>query len=110
MSPVGAMHWLPCPAGPGWLPAHLSPAVVSIHSHPQLPSKMVLITPFHAFVLAAQEHLDYDLVESSNPAFGKAIVRVNVFRNHRQVRTLGCNVKYLKLRSIGLVRTVQSET
>ncbi len=92
MSPVGAMHWLPCPAGPGWLPAHLSPAVVSIHSHPQLPSKMVLITPFHAFVLAAQEHLDYDLVESSNPAFGKAIVRVNVFRNHRQVRTLGCNV------------------
>jgi hypothetical protein len=33
-----------------------------------------------------QEHLDYDLVESSNPAFAKAIVRINVFRNHRQVR------------------------
>ena len=32
-----------------------------------------------------QEHLDYDLVESSNPAFAKAIVRINVFRNHRQV-------------------------
>jgi N-acetyltransferase 10 len=23
-------------------------------------------------------------VESTNPAFGKAVVRVNVFRNHRQ--------------------------
>ncbi|KAK2080542.1 hypothetical protein QBZ16_000395 [Prototheca wickerhamii] len=31
-----------------------------------------------------KEHLDYDLVESTNPAFGKAIVRVNVFRTHRQ--------------------------
>lgn len=32
-----------------------------------------------------KEHLDYDLVESTNPAFAKAIVRVNVFKNHRQV-------------------------
>ena len=31
-----------------------------------------------------QEHIDYDLVESTNPAFGRAVVRVNVFRNHRQ--------------------------
>ncbi|GLC38597.1 hypothetical protein PLESTB_000450900 [Pleodorina starrii] len=31
-----------------------------------------------------KEHIDYDLVESTNPQFGKAIVRVNVFRNHRQ--------------------------
>ncbi|KAG2483803.1 hypothetical protein HYH03_017326 [Edaphochlamys debaryana] len=31
-----------------------------------------------------KEHIDYDLVESTNPAFGKAVVRVNVFRNHRQ--------------------------
>ncbi|KAK3237670.1 N-acetyltransferase 10, partial [Cymbomonas tetramitiformis] len=31
-----------------------------------------------------KEHIDYDLVESTNPAFAKAIVRVNVFRNHRQ--------------------------
>ena len=35
--------------------------------------------------LGYKEHIDYDLVESTNPAFGKAIVRVNVFRNHRQV-------------------------
>ncbi|KDD73781.1 GNAT acetyltransferase 2, partial [Helicosporidium sp. ATCC 50920] len=34
--------------------------------------------------LGFQEHQDYDLVESTNPAFGKAIVRVNVFRSHRQ--------------------------
>lgn len=32
-----------------------------------------------------KEHLDYDMLESTNPAFGKAIVRVNVYRSHRQV-------------------------
>jgi N-acetyltransferase 10 len=37
-----------------------------------------------AVTLPRQEHIDYDLVESTNPAFGKAIVRVNIFRNHRQ--------------------------
>jgi len=31
-----------------------------------------------------QEHLDYDIVQSTNPEFRKAIVRVNVFRDHRQ--------------------------
>ncbi|GAQ78702.1 N-acetyltransferase 10 [Klebsormidium nitens] len=31
-----------------------------------------------------KEHIDYDLVESTNPAFNKAIVRVNIFRQHRQ--------------------------
>ena len=35
--------------------------------------------------LGYAEHIDYDLVESTNPAFQKAIVRVNVFRDHRQV-------------------------
>lgn len=35
-----------------------------------------------------KEHIDYDLVESTNPSFGKAVVRVNVFRGHRQVRGL----------------------
>jgi len=34
--------------------------------------------------LGYKEHLDYDLVESSNPEFGRAIVRVNVTRAHRQ--------------------------
>ena len=32
-----------------------------------------------------KEHIDYDLKESTNPAFGKAIVRVNIYRQHRQV-------------------------
>eukprot|EP00898_Chlorokybus_atmophyticus_P002421 jgi/Chlat1/317/Chrsp1S03186 len=31
-----------------------------------------------------KEHIDYELVESTNPSFNKAIVRVNVFRQHRQ--------------------------
>ncbi|XP_038050759.1 RNA cytidine acetyltransferase-like isoform X2 [Patiria miniata] len=31
-----------------------------------------------------QEHLDYELVQSTNPEFNKAIVRVNIYREHRQ--------------------------
>jgi N-acetyltransferase 10 len=31
-----------------------------------------------------QEHVDYDIIQSTNPDFNKAIVRVNVFRDHRQ--------------------------
>jgi N-acetyltransferase 10 len=34
--------------------------------------------------LGYEEHLDYDVVQSTNPEFRKAIVRVNVFRGHRQ--------------------------
>lgn len=34
--------------------------------------------------LGYKESLDYEAVESANPAFGRAIVRVNVFRDHRQ--------------------------
>ncbi|KAJ1915546.1 N-acetyltransferase 10 [Tieghemiomyces parasiticus] len=34
--------------------------------------------------LGYEEHLDYDIVQSTNPDFHKAIVRVNVFRQHRQ--------------------------
>lgn len=34
--------------------------------------------------LEYKEHLDYDLVESTNPDFNKAIVRVNIYRHHRQ--------------------------
>ncbi len=40
---------------------------------------------FKAFdALGYQEHMDYDVVQSTNPDFNKAIVRVNVFRHHRQ--------------------------
>ncbi|XP_077867158.1 RNA cytidine acetyltransferase-like [Saccoglossus kowalevskii] len=34
--------------------------------------------------LEYQEHLDYELVQSTNPEFNKAVVRVNIFREHRQ--------------------------
>ncbi|TPX63806.1 hypothetical protein SpCBS45565_g06335 [Spizellomyces sp. 'palustris'] len=34
--------------------------------------------------LGYEEHLDYDIVQSTNPAFQKAVVRVNIFRDHRQ--------------------------
>ena len=48
------------------------------------------LTTFFAFLFKAldqlgyQEHLDYSMVESTNPAFGKAIVRVDLYRSHRQ--------------------------
>ncbi|KAJ8927127.1 hypothetical protein NQ314_020400 [Rhamnusium bicolor] len=34
--------------------------------------------------LEYQEHIDYSLVQSTNPEFNKAIIRVNIFRDHRQ--------------------------
>ena len=34
--------------------------------------------------LGYEEHLDYDIMQSTNPAFNKSVVRVNIFRDHRQ--------------------------
>ncbi|SCU87749.1 LAFA_0E08592g1_1 [Lachancea sp. 'fantastica'] len=34
--------------------------------------------------LGYQEHLDYDIIQSTNPSFNKAIVRVDIKRGHRQ--------------------------
>ncbi|EME79357.1 uncharacterized protein MYCFIDRAFT_50810 [Pseudocercospora fijiensis CIRAD86] len=34
--------------------------------------------------LGYQDHLDYTIIQSTNPDFNKAIVRVNVHRSHRQ--------------------------
>ncbi|CAN1842412.1 RNA cytidine acetyltransferase 1 [Linum perenne] len=31
-----------------------------------------------------QEHIDYDVVKSTNPDFKKAIIRINIYRQHRQ--------------------------
>ncbi|CAB08603.1 rRNA/tRNA cytidine N-acetyltransferase [Schizosaccharomyces pombe] len=31
-----------------------------------------------------EEHVDYDIIQSTNPAYHNAIVRVNIFRDHRQ--------------------------
>lgn len=48
------------------------------------------LTTFFEFVfkgfdaLEYQEHIDYELVQSTNPDYNKAIVRVNIHRDHRQ--------------------------
>ena len=34
--------------------------------------------------LAYSEHMDYEAVQSTNPEFNNSIVRINVFRSHRQ--------------------------
>ncbi|KAK1223269.1 N-acetyltransferase 10 [Marasmius sp. AFHP31] len=34
--------------------------------------------------LGYEEHLDYDILQTTNPEWGKAIVRVNIFKSHRQ--------------------------
>lgn len=34
--------------------------------------------------LKYKEHLDYEVVQSTNPEFNKAVVRVNIFKDHRQ--------------------------
>ena len=40
-----------------------------------------------------QEHLDYEIIQSTNPDFNKAIVRVNIFRDHRQTIQV-CEVQH----------------
>ena len=35
-------------------------------------------------VLKYKDHLDYEAIQSTNPDFNKAIVRINIFRDHRQ--------------------------
>jgi N-acetyltransferase 10 len=45
--------------------------------------------------LGYEEHLDYDIAQSTNPDFNKAIVRVNVFRQHRQTIQVGSRVSAL---------------
>jgi N-acetyltransferase 10 len=40
---------------------------------------------FKAFdALDYKDHTDYSILQSTNPDFNKAIVRVNIYRNHRQ--------------------------
>uniref|UniRef100_A0A8C2D4V9 RNA cytidine acetyltransferase n=1 Tax=Cyprinus carpio TaxID=7962 RepID=A0A8C2D4V9_CYPCA len=34
--------------------------------------------------LQYQEHLDYEIIQSLNPEFNKAVIRVNIFKEHRQ--------------------------
>jgi hypothetical protein len=53
-------------------------------------TKYCFILGFDA--LEYQEHLDYDIIQSTNPEFNKAVVRVNIFRDHRQ--TVQVNTDY----------------
>ena len=39
--------------------------------------------------------MDYEIIQSTNPDFNKAIVRVNIFREHRQtIQVQACNLYY----------------
>ena len=35
--------------------------------------------------LGYQEHAQFEAIQSTNPDFNKAIVRVNIFKNHKQM-------------------------
>lgn len=71
----------------------LSIALAVLHSYSNIfvtsPSPENLKTLFE-FVfkgfdkLGWEEHLDYDIVQSTNPEWKGAVVRVNIFRQHRQ--------------------------
>jgi N-acetyltransferase 10 len=45
--------------------------------------------------LGYEEHLDYDISQSTNPEFNKAIVCVNAFSQHRQTIQVGTSVSTL---------------
>lgn len=44
----------------------------------------LFLTLVTGLTLPPQEHLDYEIIQSLNPEFNKAVIRVNVFREHRQ--------------------------
>ena len=39
--------------------------------------------------LLQQEHEDYEIIQSTNPEFNKAVVRVNIYQEHRQTVQVG---------------------
>ena len=53
-------------------------------------------------VLKYEEHTDYSLVQSTNPNFHKAIIRINIFREHRQT------IQYIKVSCICFLHCVAS--
>ncbi|GAA5876392.1 hypothetical protein JCM8547_003026 [Rhodosporidiobolus lusitaniae] len=71
----------------------LSIALAVLHSYSNIfvtsPSPENLKTLFEFIFkgfdkLGWEEHLDYDIVQSTNPEWKGAVVRVNIFRQHRQ--------------------------
>ena len=59
--------------------------------------------------LGYEEHLDYDIAQSTNPDFNKAIVRVNVFRQHRQT-IQACNLSDVRFAPLMLSHSVHPTT
>uniref|UniRef100_A0A8C9EK63 RNA cytidine acetyltransferase n=1 Tax=Pavo cristatus TaxID=9049 RepID=A0A8C9EK63_PAVCR len=51
---------------------------------PQNSSELKSVKDLKKRKLAFHEHLDYEIIQSLNPEFNKAVVRVNVFKEHRQ--------------------------
>lgn len=47
--------------------------------------------------LAYQEHLDYSIVQSTDPEYNKALVRVNIFRDHRQTIQVSDWISFIHL-------------
>jgi N-acetyltransferase 10 len=53
----------------------------------QTPEKLKILFDFvlKGFdALDYQEHVDYEVVQSTNPEFNNAVIRVNIFKDHRQ--------------------------
>lgn len=57
-----------------FLPPYSPPPHIHIHLVHIPPSKMPHFS----------EHLDYEVIQSTNPAFNRAVVRINIFKDHRQ--------------------------
>jgi len=82
----------------------LSIALAVLHSYSNIfvtsPSPENLKTLFEFIFkgfdkLGWEEHLDYDIVQSTNPEWKGAVVRVNIFRQHRQ--TIQVSPQFLSL-------------
>lgn len=51
--------------------------------------------------LGYTEHLDFDIVQSINPDFHKAVVRVNIFKEHRQtIQVTNCTTQLYSFKFI----------
>lgn len=79
----------------------LSIALAVLHSYSNIfvtsPSPENLKTLFEFIFkgfdkLGWEEHLDYDIVRSTNPEWKGAVVRVNIFRQHRQTIQVRANL------------------
>lgn len=58
--------------------------VGSLQTAADLPVLRWQHTLTRVLILHLQEHLDYEIIQSLNPEFNKAVVRVNIFKEHRQ--------------------------